>query len=85
MDRVWDALALHCDSDCRLRGGKGQKKQKGTTKTSKALAFHASGEAFFEVFEVFVVRFYCPCLNRSALQLGLALPRRRRDTNARMR
>jgi hypothetical protein len=28
----------------------------------KALAFNTSGENFFEVF---VVRFYCQCLNRS--------------------
>jgi hypothetical protein len=32
---------------------------------AKALAFHASGEAFFEVFEVFVVRFFCQCLDRT--------------------
>ena len=32
-------------------------------KGESAFAFNASGE---EVFEVFVVRFYCPCLNRRA-------------------
>jgi hypothetical protein len=34
---------------------------------AKALAFNSFGRAFFEVFQVFVVRFYCQCLNRMFL------------------
>jgi hypothetical protein len=36
----------------------------------KALAFCAFGEDFFEAFVVFVVRFFCLCLNRRAIEVG---------------
>jgi hypothetical protein len=59
-----------CDSDGRgSKAGRGRK-EKGNhedredLKGASAFAFHASGEDFFEVFEVFVFRFFCLCLNR---------------------
>jgi hypothetical protein len=66
----------------------GVKEKRQTTKTSKTskgqallpplqrrqkrLLFHSSGRAFFEVFEVFVVRFSWQCLNRKFWMAKLA-------------
>ncbi len=62
-----------CDSDSRgSKAGRGRK-EKANHEDLKALAFHASGEDFFEVFEVFEVRFYCQCLNRRFRLASLAL------------
>ena len=60
-----------CDSDRGSKTGRGRKEKVNhedlkDLKGASAFAFNASGEDFFEVFEVFVVRFYCQCLNRRA-------------------
>jgi hypothetical protein len=42
-------------------------------KETTAFAFHSSGRDFFEVFEVFVVRFSCHCLNDRSSFIGISL------------
>ncbi len=71
-----EAQRCSCICDSESKGGKagrGRKEQANheDLKGASAFASSASGEDFFEVLEVFVVGFYCQCLNRSGCILIL--------------